>query len=135
ISTIQKGVDQIDALPLYALSVRDDALDTLSLVADLFLTKSALIATQATAAAARDDLAGQTYQGAIAEVAAHAGTDLHDLELPFYNTPVLWYAIAKYNGLSTSKVPALPDGPSDIPGRLIRIPQQSGAVKAVGDVC
>lgn len=135
VDSIRLGVDQIDALPMYALSVRDDSLDLLSMVADLFSTKHALIATMANGCAARDDLASQTFQGVVAEVNAPAGTDLRDLALRFYNDPDSWYAIAKYNGLSTSKVPALPDGPSDVVGRLIRIPQRSGAVTGVGDVC
>lgn len=135
VDSIRKGVEQIKALPLYAISVRDDALDLLTLTSDLFGGAAAAEDVLEDAVAARDDLAGQTFQGVVAEVHAAAGTDLRDLALRFYGNADLWFTIAKYNGLSTSLVPALPDGPSDQPGRLIQVPAQSGAVKSVGDVC
>jgi len=133
--SIKLGEDQIAALPIYALSVKDDALDLLSTVGSLFNLNQFLAQVRANATSTADDMAGQVHQDAQAEVFAPAGTDLRDLALQFYGDPDLWYAIAKYNNLSTSRVPDLPTGPNDQAGLAIRIPKQTGSVTSVGDVC
>jgi hypothetical protein len=134
-TNIQKGIDQIDALPLYALSVRDNALDLLTQSAQLFNLKHDLMALLENARSARDDFSGQLYQNPMAEVQVSGGTDLRDLALKYYGDSSLWYAIAHANGLSSSRVPDNPDGPSDRLVETIKIPQQSGVVSSVSDVC
>jgi hypothetical protein len=59
----------------------------------------------------------------IAEVRAPAGVDLRDLALRFYGDPDAWWAIADFNGLPDSSVPAPPTGPADFLPAPIRIPR------------
>lgn len=134
VDTIRLGVEQIEALPLYAISVRDDALDLLSAIGDLFTLKQSLVATQATAAGAADDLAGQLTPDSLAEVQAPAGVDLRDLALQYYGDPDKWFVIAHYNGITGSRVPDNPDGPSDTLVTTIKIPR-AAVVQGIGDVC
>lgn len=79
-------------------------------------------------------LTGQLYPEVLAEVRPPAGTDLRDLAFEFYGDPDLWFIIAQYNGLISSRTPSLPDGASDNPfgTRPLLIPlRQEGSL---GDI-
>jgi class 3 adenylate cyclase len=134
-TNIQKGIDQIDALPLYATSVRDNALDLLTQEFDLLDLKRDLRQAFENARSSRDDFSGQLYQTNMAEAQVSGGTDLRDVAMTYYGDPDLWYAIAHANGLTSSRVPDNPDGPSDTYVQTLKIPQQTGVVSSVGDIC
>jgi hypothetical protein len=90
----------------------------------------ALFHTNDTAAESANNLssaiAKQQRPDVIAEVQPIAGTDLRELATEFYDDPELWWIIADYNSLSSSRVPDLPTGPSDqSPATFtIKIPQR-----------
>ena len=134
-TNIQKGIDQIDALPLYVTSVRDNALDLLTQTLDLLNLKRDLRAVLENARSSRDDFSGQLYQNPMAEVQVSGGTDLRDLAMTYYGDPDTWWAIAHANGLTSSRVPDNPTGPSDQRVQTLKIPKTTGVVAKVSDVC
>ncbi len=135
VNTLQKGIEQLEALPIYLLDVKDAALDLLSSIGGLLNLKQDLGATQQNLQQVAADLQGQLFQGVLAEVQAPAGLDLRDLALEYYGDPDLWFTIAHYNGLTSSRVPDNPTGPSDVLVTTIKIPKQPGVVSGVGSVC
>lgn len=90
----------------------------------------------ASARQASDGIAAQIVPDIIAEIVAPAGVDLRDLALRYYGDPDSWFAIAQFNDLDSSLVPAMPSGPGDVPPSPIRIPRlQAGAEADVRQNC
>jgi hypothetical protein len=81
-------------------------------------------------------LEGQLYPEIIGEERPPAGTDLRDLARKYYGDADAWWIIAQFNGLPGSSVPALPSGPSDNPGRTIKIPRRpTGSLADLRQAC
>jgi len=113
--------------PKTQMQVFDDAADLLGLESQILTLLShtdnvADVASRGKAAAQQ-----QVVPIVVAEVRAVPGSDLRALAQQFYGDPDLWTAIARFNGLTTSEVPAPPDGPSDDPYPPIRIPRQDAS--------
>ena len=128
------GLDLALLLPTNAALAFLDLLNTLF---GVFKTcdESAEIATNLDTSLAR-----QQRPPVLAEIAVTPGTDLRDVATKYYGNPDLWYFIADYNGLSSSKMPDMPTGPSDmatsasaggVPAYTIKIPQQTAGVMGV----
>jgi hypothetical protein len=111
-----------------ASEVRDSALDLLRFKNDIF---TQLLASRDAKERCYDARAGVqeiVEPDIIAEVVVTPGTDVRDLASKYYGDPELGWAIQNFNRFETSAVPPPATGPSDNPGRPVRIPRiQPGA--------
>lgn len=123
-------------LNLTLIEVRDSALDLLRIKDSLFDVLAQTGQAKETCADASASIADRVEPEIIATVVAPAGTDLRDLAIRYYGNADLWWAIANFNGIDGSAVPAAPTGPSDNPNRPILIPRpQPGASSDLRQQC
>lgn len=109
----------------------DKAIEWLDTKMTLFEMAKTMDDAAETAINASTALARQQRPEIVAEVQPIAGTDLRELANTFYGDPELWWVIADYNNLSSSKVPELPDGPSDrsVESYTIKVPQRPQGIE------
>jgi hypothetical protein len=127
--TMRAAVDLVGAFEEFkdwTTEVKDTALSLLGFKAQKMGVMRGLDDAQERMRTIDEDLAAREIPDVIAEVRVPADTDLRDLAQKFYGNADLWWVIANFNGIGTSsKVPALPSGVSDNPGRAIRIPRMT----------
>jgi len=125
-------VNQYNDLKLNTLTTGDDAAQVFNLQENWLGVLKGLTEGQEAAVNLRNLITVQKVPPVLAEVRAPAGTDLRDLAAQYYGDADLWWQIADFNNLPGSRVPDYPTGPSDDPGRPIRIPNRSN--NAPGDL-
>lgn len=119
------GNDQITRQPT------DSALTYLDGKTQLFTVLDSTDISVETCSNTRNAIEKQMRPTVLAEVRPIPGTDLRDLARQYYGDPDLWYIIANFNDLTSSRVPDYPDGASDNPGAPIRVPQQPQGIDGV----
>jgi hypothetical protein len=123
-------------LKALAYAVKDDSVGLLDHWTQKYALLHAAQVGRETCINTASELEGQLYPDAIAEERPPAGSDLRDLAKKYYGDGDLWFMIAQYNGLTSSAVPPLPDGPSDNPARTIKIPRrQQGELADLRKAC
>jgi hypothetical protein len=123
-------------IPMLHMEVIDNGLDLIRMH-DNFLTSLLAIAlAKETCADAAVGVSVDVEPEIVGEVDAPAGTDLRDIAIRFYGDPDMWWAIANYNDIDGSAVPAAPSGPSDNPARRIKLPRpQAGTSSDLRQQC
>jgi hypothetical protein len=127
IEATQQLLDAFETFNYEKLAPEENPLTQLQVLVDVTRITSGLSRTQEQAAQTRQTLLTQIVPVVLAEVQVPAGVDLRDLALQYYGNPDLWPLIANFNGLTSSRVPNLPNGPSDNPGLPIRVPRQTAS--------
>lgn len=135
-NTLVVAKDLIDLFsdPVHLLP-HDDALTVLQQQAAMLNVFSALDASNESAIRFKQTAQSNLQPDILAEVRVPGGVDLRDIAFRFYGDPDAWWLIANKNNLSSSKVPAVPSGPSDDPGLPLLIPRlQAGRAGDIGGV-
>lgn len=130
--TAQGVRDDYESLDDLMLVPYDDAIFGLRTRTTKIENMRSSTAAKESAAQISGALADQLFPEVIAEERPAIGSDLRDLAAKYYGDPDLWYIIASFNNLFSSKVPDLPSGPSDDPGPPIFIPRRTS--NAFGDL-
>lgn len=132
VSISTKTVDTLGSLINTTLNVEaalavawDNAKASLDFLGDRLSTVGVISESQGTASDTADALNDSIQPEVIAEERPPAGSDLRDLAMKYYGDPDLWFLIAQFNNLFSSKVPSLPSGPSDNPGFPIAVPRRN----------
>ncbi len=101
----------------------DDAAAYLNTKLRTFFMLATSDQVRASARPTADGVAATIEPDVVAQVRAPAGVDLRDLALKYYGDADAWWAIANYNDMDGSEVPAPPTGAADHPPLLIQIPR------------
>lgn len=136
IDALTNMISTVLTINLLAVEVRDSALDIIRIRSNFFTVLAQCDAATETCHDAAIGMQVNVVPDIIAEVRAPAGTDLRDLAAQYYGDPDLWWLIANANDIDGSAVPSSPTGPSDSPGRPLRIPRpQSGTSSDLRQQC
>lgn len=122
----QFEVQMLAVDPANLLLALDDGAQLLLAKSRTFFLLGQADAIRDAASRSSDGVEGQVEPDVIAEVRAPEGVDLRDLALRYYGDPDSWWAIANFNDLDGSAVPAPPSGAADRLGLAIRIPRLTG---------